>query len=302
MITSVRAGKAGWLLAVATAWSFAALCAQAQPLTTIYDEDFATDPSWITDQPANFHWDAANELYSATTVNAQSGPSPTRYAYHQVDYRGGSLHLEFDINPVSMGWSAGNAFGLFDERLQIYASADPDAHYIHVHPGRVDQGLHFALFVRGLNGVEHVEHIGWNLYTEGTWYRCTVDYDAVTDVATMALRERDTNVLAGTAMVTNIGGLPDDLDYLGFARDPSGDCCAPLGSGCPGYSCSAQATSLIDIRVLPDANRADITGDGIVDTRDMRAFARQHMLPLSRKFEARASVLERLPSGAAIGR
>ncbi len=208
-----------------------------------YAERFSTDPAWVTDQPDNYYWDAGAQAYHATTVNAQPGPSPTRYAYTLVNYSGGSFRLEFDINPMSLEWSAGMSFGLFDANLAITPSNSvPNPHNIFVHPHRSDAGLAIPLYVRGLNGVSHVEHIGWNLFSEGVWYHCIVQYDQASDGASLTVTERSTGNPVGSAQVTNIGGFPGDMDYLGFATDPDGSCC-PV---CPGWSCSTSGTALLD--------------------------------------------------------
>ena len=156
------------------------------------------------------------------------------------------MKLDFDINPVSLGWSAGVGIGLFDANLALYPGTNvPNPHNIFVHPGRSDGGLSMPLYVRGLNGIQHAEHIGWNIFSEGTWYHCIVQYDQGSDTASLTVTERSTGHLVGSAHVTNIGGLPADLDYLGFARDPAGDCC-PVQGWCSGYSCSTSATALLD--------------------------------------------------------
>ena len=48
----------------------------------------------------------------------------------------------------------------------------------------------------------------------------------------------------------------------------------------------------VDTLAFPDAHRADINGDGVVDTRDIRAFARQHRLELLPEFRRTLDKLE----------
>jgi hypothetical protein len=47
---------------------------------------------------------------------------------------------------------------------------------------------------------------------------------------------------------------------------------------------------------IPNAARADLTGDGLVDVRDIRAFARRHGLSLSPLFERKLERLEIAPA------
>ncbi|MFQ5495007.1 MAG: hypothetical protein ACE5EX_06460 [Phycisphaerae bacterium] len=234
-----------------------------------YSEDFSTDPGWITDQPGNYFWDPTTQTFHATTVNAQPGPSPTRYAYALINYDGGSMTLAFDMQPVDMQWSAGVQFGLFDSNLEASPFVAPDAHYVWVHPGRVDGGLHLSLGVRGGAGVAVVENL-WNVYTEGTWYHCVVEYTVSTDEVVLTVTERDTGAPVGTLTIAGVGGLPSDLDYLGFARDPNGRDCP----GASGYSCTNQATANLDDIVFCEEGVAcapgeDCNGNGVADACDV---------------------------------
>ncbi len=238
---------------------------------TIYQEDFSSDPGWVTDQPANYGWDSSLEAYRATVLNA--GQWPSRYAYSGVDYRGESFRLEFDTMAVSLGWSAGYAFGLFNSDLSIFNNERPSARGVFVHPGRADQGRAFELHVIGQNGIAMYDQI-WNLISEGTWYRCVIEYDATTDTVTCVLRERETgNQVGRTLVVSGFGGLPDDLDYLGFARDPVGSCCP----SCSGYSCSASATGYVDNVTLAVGLSRGAVRVSRVNVVDCRASVRVHL-------------------------
>jgi hypothetical protein len=220
-----------------------------------YFSDFSSDPDWITDQPGNYYWDGSQQRFHATTDNAQPSTSPTRYAFTTVDYGGESIRLTFDIQLVQLELEAGVHFGLFDESLWIGVSAapgSPDTNFFHVHPARRLNGdLVWTLRVRGLNGIEHVEQIGLNLYSEGLWYRCAMTFDSSADSASLTITERDSGDFIGAASVSNIGGLPNDLDFLGFARDPVGHCCPPVGSGCsePAWCVGAGTAYLDNVRL-----------------------------------------------------
>ena len=218
-----------------------------------YSTDFAADPGWTTDQPGNYFWDANTETFHATTANAPPDapapppPPPTRYAYKVVDYRGGSFRLEFDMLPTDLQWSAGVSFGLFDAELAI-APIPPDAHYVWVGMGRVDPGRVLTLRARGQNDTEQSAQL-FNVITEGTWYHCVLEYSGFADVAALTVTLRDTGVPVGILTVGDLGGLPSDLDYLGFARDPWGSDCP----GTPGYGCANAATVNLDNAALYDS-------------------------------------------------
>jgi len=228
---------------------FATCPNMASGFEPLYSSDFSSDPGWITDQPENYSWDGSQQVFLATTDNAKPNASPTRYAFTTVDYGGESIRLTFDIELVQLDIEAGVHFGLCDESLEMSAGpGSPDTNFFHIHPARrLDGDLIWTLRVRGLNGIEHVEHIGLNLYAEGIWYHCVMTFDASADSASLEITNRDSGGFIGAASVSNIGGLPDDLDFLGFARDPAGNCCPPVASGCTEPSwCVGAGTANLD--------------------------------------------------------
>lgn len=141
--------------------------------------------------------------------------------------------------------SAGVHFGLYDERLVSAGNTPPDVHYINAHVGLVDSGVHFSLYLRGQTGVIQTPQV-WNVINVGTTYHCVLAYDAATDAATLSAEVASTGTVVANVEATHVGGLPDDLDYLGFARDPVGDCCPPFGPGCSGFNPMSSAAVLVD--------------------------------------------------------
>lgn len=141
--------------------------------TTVYQTDFSADPGWVTDQPANYYWDSGAQTYHATTVNAQPGPSPTRYTYTPINYGGGSFRLELDMQPTDIQWSAGVGFGLYDASLTTWPPATPDRHWVQVFIGRSDAGEALQLTVRGSSGVLQYPQL-WNVLSDGTWYHSSL--------------------------------------------------------------------------------------------------------------------------------
>ncbi len=250
---------AGLLIAPANAFG--------QDYVIEYSEDFSSDPGWTTDQPDNYFWDSGTQSYYAATSNSGPCYTPSRFAYKLIQYDGNSLRLELDFQPIDLQWSAGVAFGLFDNNLMLYGAsppATPDAHYLHMHPGRSDAGRTIGFYARGNNGVAQAQNIGWNLIVDGTWYRSVIEYDTVTDTATLTITERDSTMYVDSVQLTGLGGLPPDLDYLGFARDPAGECCC--GGSCSGYSCSSFATAYVDNIDFSEAAQWT-TGPGLNDPR-----------------------------------
>ncbi len=90
--------------------------------------------------------------------------------------------------------------------------------------------------------------------------------------------------------------LQQNFFHVGEAAD---GCTEPLPDSEPrGNPAGGLAQAKAGIRVadlktrLPNAARADLTGDGLVDVRDIRAFARRHSLSLSPVFERKLERLE----------
>ncbi len=241
--------------------------ALGQAYVTEYSEDFSADPGWTTDQPGNYFWDSVAGTFHATTLNDHGGlPSPTRYAYTNVGYDGNSMRLEFDIRFDSIGWSAGVMFGLFDQNLNLWASAvAPNTDSIFGSFGRADGGMYITLYVCDSVAGCVIDQVV-NVTSDNTWYHCTIEYSDVSQEATLTLQDNASGVVVADLLIPGVAGLKPELDYLGFARDPNGNDCCP---SCSGYSCSGAATATIDnvsFSEVASCNVQSITYTWQVDT------------------------------------
>jgi hypothetical protein len=64
-----------------------------QPVNVIYQNSFATDPQWVTNNPSKDYWDPGLEMY-----HFKIEPSTGAYAYTTIDgYDKGSFTLEYDV-------------------------------------------------------------------------------------------------------------------------------------------------------------------------------------------------------------
>ncbi|MDD5110634.1 MAG: hypothetical protein PHI63_05500 [Patescibacteria group bacterium] len=214
-------------------------------LCPLYTTDFTTDPHWTTDQPSNYFWDSTAKAFSAKVLNA--GVWPSRFAYTQVDFGGGSVELEFNLKFANLDLSSALSFGLFNSDRSVHNTDRPSARGFFFKFGRNDQGKAIQLVVIGGSEVERVATL-FDGITPGTWYHVVLEYESTVDQATCLVTNRDTAAVIANLQLGNIGGLPADLDFLGFARDPMGSCC-PNNCG-TGYTCSASASGLIDDIIL----------------------------------------------------
>jgi hypothetical protein len=101
-----------------------------------------------------------------------------------------------------------------------------------------------------------------------------------------------------TAMQVNFLAIGEALDGCG-ARSSSGES-TPFVVGVDGASLLPVAPRIsvpVSELRIPGAEEADLTGNGIVDVGDIRAFARRHNLPLSPDFEERVGKPTRKRAG-----
>jgi len=235
-----------------------------QAETLKYSEHFDSDPGWITDQPENYYWESGSGTFHATTMNDPGGTAtPTRYAYVPVNYDGHSMRLEFDIRFDSVDWSAGVMFGLFDQYLNLWPSTiAPEADSIFGSFGRADGGMYITLYVCDSGTGCQIDQVV-NVTSDDTWYHCTIEYSTETKEATLVLRDIASDVVVADLLIPNVSQLKPELDYLGFARDPSGNNCCP---SCSGYACSNSATVSIDNVAFSEATTCGIAYSDQVDT------------------------------------
>jgi len=89
-----------------------ALCGQ---WTTVYQNDFSTDPGWKTNDPANMYWDSANGRY-----HVKSWDTSNTYAYVSVPIQPGRVYIvEYDVCVVRMDWAGDVRFGLGDGVMNV---------------------------------------------------------------------------------------------------------------------------------------------------------------------------------------
>jgi hypothetical protein len=183
-----------------------------------YSTDFSTDPGWVTDQPANYYWDAASQTYHIQPEHHYPGYQPSRYAYTLLpEAIAGSFELQCDIKPTRDDWSIGIFFGIYDETLK---SGTP-SHYIQVLFGNPDGGHMWGAGVTGASGPAYQDsYMGWSF---NQWYTCKLTYDAGTTMMTFDVRDRGSASSSWTCTMPVPGGLTDDLKYLGSSNGGIGD-------------------------------------------------------------------------------
>ncbi len=80
----------------------------------LYQTDFSTDPSWITNNPSYYYWDVAQQNYHFETEGGTNG-----YSYVPVDYTDGPFTLEYDLRISSMKKESAVRFGVTGSDMDI---------------------------------------------------------------------------------------------------------------------------------------------------------------------------------------
>lgn len=181
--------------------------AYSQGLQLIYEEDFATEPGWNTNDPANLMWDSATQTYQAVQSNSANGT----FAFHKVSWSGQSFRLEWDLRVNSVQWSAGATFGLFDPQM-LYSNRSVTGDF-----SLVDCGYVTSLVANPTGSTQFEDTSCWGWQT-GIWYRNVIEYDAATGALQMEVRLADTGQLMLTLSTTVSGSFPLDMDYIGVSR------------------------------------------------------------------------------------
>ncbi len=203
--------------------------------STLYSNDFSSDPGWTTDQSGNFYWNSSANNYHAKTLNQYPGYSPSRYAYVMLPQFSGSFTLQWDIEITRCDTSAGIGFGLYNSKLAsgIYAPSDPS--------------IQAQLLVSDLSFIGLGVYHGLGVYTNATgtagssissynfinpywnfnkWYTCYLNYDAVNKLIVFDFVPQEGGDSIWNWSKTLTGISPDftqNLRYLGISASGIGD-------------------------------------------------------------------------------
>lgn len=177
----------------------------------LYEQRFSSAPGWVTNDPANLHWDSVNGTFHGWQAN-----SNTSYAWSAVSWDGlTSFDLYWDYNVASVQWSAGLTFGLWDDQ-HLHGTY---SNMLAGDASLVDPGRDIALVGNGVGaGVgEGGLVVRWST---GQWYSAHMRYDATTSTVTMSVVNRDTGVQLGHDLMRRSAGPFDpSMHYLGVSRE-----------------------------------------------------------------------------------
>ncbi len=192
-------------------------------------------------------------------------------------------------------------------------STSPSAAWVSAQEGHTLKRL--ASVTYGVCSVATVTLTGANQLEAGDFHTGTVPQDNLCDITDFSILASRWNVPIGANLTTGADatgdGQQDSLDFgaiqANFFKVGDADAaCVAAGEsiglrpvdGAPIAVGPARAAMQASVSVasldIPDAERADLNRDGVIDVRDIRAFAQQNGLELSQSFERR---LDRLTPG-----
>jgi len=204
----------------------------------VYEDDFSSDPGWLTDQPANFYWDGAAEAYFARTLNGRPEYAPNRYAYMPTALdTTQSFNLQWDQKMLSAGTGSRSPFGLMSPDLMVSKST-----YIYL-PHLIPESA-LNLWMGAWSdpmpgdssiGVNAIDSSGYNAgfgsysgsaghYSLDSWYRNALSYDPLENSIDWSITERDSGNLmwSGVRTFPSSTGFSSNMVNLGVGNDPFG--------------------------------------------------------------------------------
>jgi hypothetical protein len=187
----------------------------------LYQNTFATDPHWTTNNPSSDYWDQAKEMYHFGIA-----PNTGNYAYAPaIEYEGGSFTLEYDVTLERVDEDATFRLGFSGTEMDRNKGPNVVTEFTNAKFGQI-MWIHIITPSAKLEEVnsDTSSYKGPSVtYALNTPYHVTVDYNADTDVVT----ETVTNKATGEPVWSYYVGTRESLTgmkriYVGSVGDYSG--------------------------------------------------------------------------------
>jgi hypothetical protein len=198
--------KAGWYICICIMLAIWVIPASAQDWQVVYQNDFSSDPSWVTNDSAKNYWNAAGQNY-----HAQTRSNGGQYVYTPIQFvEGNSYKLEFDISMARADYHGGGInFGLGDAGMEIYGPATFYVAYWNSSYGGEQQGIRgnvLGEFYTNSQGGSY--HPGWDpieYFSMNTWYHNVLTYDCSAGTLSLTVTNLSSGSLLGTQFKTGVG-------------------------------------------------------------------------------------------------
>ena len=161
--------------------------------TTIYQNSFASDPRWITNNPSSDYWDPGMGMYHFGIE-----PSTGNYAYIPVVFDSGSFTLDYDFIMTRIDEGAAFRIGLSASEMDFNKGPSVVSMFDNAKYGQI---MWLNLVTPGnkhvvVNSQKEAPEIGPDAYKGPTakyeinkTYHVTVNYDDNTKILSMKVRE-----------------------------------------------------------------------------------------------------------------
>lgn len=192
------------------------LCTNA---AVLYEHDFSTDPGWITDNSASYHWDAAEGALYAKTINGPRGTSPDRYFAIKTPLDSSRpFTLTWRQKISSTGVYSVMPFGLLPPGLVGATSTGFTGGLLQGYIGNFNVFTLLGVELFGNNLLENgTSGITSKLHVVGRWYEGKIEHNTTTRQVTYSLTDSVTNVkvIATARSVAPPHQLGNTLQYIG---------------------------------------------------------------------------------------
>jgi hypothetical protein len=175
--------------------------------TLVYEEDFSSDPEWVTNNPSSCYWNSAEENYYAYLENHWNGTGT--YAVKEIMPVNNSFRYIFDIKISSVEYSSGVTLGLFDSDIQVYYPSCSVVDFSYVDAGNV---VSLTSCLSNGNSPYQTDPIQWST---GLWYHIETEYNASTATVQCEISQ-DGSVVSN--LINNLDGTFAGLTNIGLSR------------------------------------------------------------------------------------
>jgi hypothetical protein len=167
--------------------------AEQQDQTTIYQNSFASDPRWITNNPSSDYWDPAMRMYHFSIE-----PSTGNYAYTPVVFDSGSFTLDYDFFLTRIDEGAAFRMGLSGVEMDFNKGPNVVSMFTNAKYGQI-MWLHMVspgskqLEVNSQSAATEMGPYAYkgptSKYEVNKTYHVTINYDDNTKIISMKVRE-----------------------------------------------------------------------------------------------------------------
>ena len=182
--------------------------------TTVYQEDFSSDPGWTTNNEDHYFWDMLPQAYYQKEIDDSD-----EYSYKTLPglQAGMTWRLEYDLYPARFDWAGDARLGFVDSDLYIESEEGLHPQWMSIIFAKIDQG--YVPIIRWLTseGNSGGYEYSSNRFTPGTWYNILFEYDPDASQIYTLMKERESGTILVEDTLSVIGTFTSDIDRLAMS-------------------------------------------------------------------------------------